>query len=57
MAVHLYGQVCDIESLFRFPAKKGNIFLIEDCAEAIGSSIKEKRVGTFGDVATFSFLK
>ena len=55
MAVHLYGQVCDIESLFAL-CKKKNIFLIEDCAEAIGSSINQRRVGTFGDVATFSFF-
>ncbi len=55
MAVHLYGQVCDIESLFAL-CKKKKIFLIEDCAEAIGSSINERRVGTFGDVATFSFF-
>ena len=55
MAVHLYGQVCEIESLVDLCRNK-NIFLIEDCAEAIGSSIKKKRVGTFGDVATFSFF-
>ncbi len=55
MAVHLYGQVCEIESLFDL-CKAKKIFLIEDCAEAIGSSIKERRVGTFGDVATFSFF-
>ena len=55
MAVHLYGQVCDIEPLFNL-CKTKNIFLIEDCAEAIGSSIDQKRVGTFGDVATFSFF-
>mgnify|MGYP001296652997 CR=1 FL=1 len=55
MAVHLYGQVCDIEPLVDL-CKNKNIFLIEDCAEAIGSSIKERRVGTFGDASTFSFF-
>ena len=55
MAVHLYGQVCDIHTLLDL-CKDKNIFLIEDCAEAIGSSIKNKRVGTFGDIATFSFF-
>lgn len=55
MAVHLYGQICDIHTLLDL-CKDKNIFLIEDCAEAIGSSIKNKRVGTFGDIATFSFF-
>jgi len=55
MAVHLYGQVCDIEPFFHL-CKNKNLYLIEDCAEAIGSSLRERRVGTFGDVATFSFF-
>ena len=55
MIVHLYGQVADLDA-FRDLAKKYKILLIEDCAEAIGSEYKGKPVGTFGDVATFSFL-
>ena len=33
-----------------------NLFLIEDCAEALGSKYKNKHVGGFGDAATFSFF-
>jgi perosamine synthetase len=54
MAVHLYGHPCDMDSLSRI-CKNHNLFLIEDCAEATGSRYKNKSVGTFGDVSTFSF--
>ena len=54
MAVHLYGHPCDMEKLTEI-ARKYNIFLIEDCAEAFGSKFKNQHVGTFGDIATFSF--
>lgn len=55
MAVHLYGHPCDMDSLVEI-CKKHNIFLIEDCAEAIGTMYKGKHVGTFGDISTFSFF-
>lgn len=55
MAVHLYGQPCEMDEL-RAIAKKYRLFLIEDCAEAFGSTYKSRHVGTFGDVATFSFF-
>ncbi|MHB8580203.1 MAG: DegT/DnrJ/EryC1/StrS family aminotransferase, partial [Ignavibacteriaceae bacterium] len=54
MAVHLYGHPCEMDELVRI-AKENNLFLIEDCAEAFGSTYKKKHVGTFGDLATFSF--
>lgn len=54
MCVHLYGHPCNMEKLVNI-ATVNNLFLIEDCAEAIGSMYKGKHVGTFGDVATFSF--
>lgn len=54
MAVHLYGHPCDMEALKKI-CDEYNLFLIEDCAEAIGSKYKGQHVGTFGDVATFSF--
>lgn len=54
MCVHLYGHPCDMEKLVNV-AGDNNLFLIEDCAEAIGSMYNGKHVGTFGDVATFSF--
>ena len=34
---------------------ENDLFLIEDCAQAIGAEIKNKKVGTFGDIGTFSF--
>lgn len=55
MAVHLYGLSCDMEAISAL-CKEYNIYLIEDCAEAFGSKFKDKHVGTFGDVATFSFF-
>ncbi len=55
MAVHLYGQVCDMDALVGL-AKQHRLILIEDCAEALGSFYKNKHIGTFGDVATFSFF-
>tara|TARA_R110000868_G_scaffold12619_3_gene59971 strand:+ start:4748 stop:5842 length:1095 start_codon:yes stop_codon:yes gene_type:complete len=54
MCVHLYGHPCDMDSLVEI-AKVNKLFLIEDCAEAIGSKYKGRHVGTFGDVATYSF--
>lgn len=55
MAVHLYGHPCDMDALQAI-AKKYGLFLIEDCAEAIGTKYKGKHVGTFGDISTFSFF-
>lgn len=54
MVVHLYGNPCNMDSIIKI-AKKYNLFIIEDCAEALGSLYKNKPVGVFGDVATFSF--
>ncbi len=54
MVVHLYGHPCEMDALTKI-AKEHNIFLIEDCAEAFGSTYKGKHVGIFGDLATFSF--
>lgn len=55
MAVHLYGHPCEMDELVDI-CKENNIFLIEDCAEGFGSMYKNKFVGTFGDIATFSFF-
>lgn len=55
MPVHLYGHPCDMDSIMEI-AYKHRVFIIEDCAEAIGSEYKGKKVGTFGDVAAFSFF-
>jgi perosamine synthetase len=55
MAVHLYGHPCDMDAL-QLICKENDLYLIEDCAEAIGTKYKGKHVGTFGDIATFSFF-
>lgn len=55
LCVHLYGHPCDMTSIMQI-AKKHNLYVIEDCAEAFGSKHHEKYVGGFGDVATFSFF-
>lgn len=55
MCVHVYGVPCDIEDIVEF-ARKNNIKVIEDCAEALGSRVNGVHVGTLSDIATFSFF-
>ena len=55
IVVHLYGHPCDMDELVAI-CKEHDLFLIEDCAEAIGSEYKGKKVGSFGDMACFSFF-
>ncbi len=52
--VHLYGQAAEMDDLVRFCRKNG-LKMIEDCAQAHFSQWRGRRVGTFGDAATFSF--
>ena len=54
MVVHLYGNPCNMEAIMAI-AKQHNLFVVEDCAESLGSYYHGKLLGTFGDVATFSF--
>ena len=54
MPVHLYGQPCEMDSILSI-ARKHNLKVIEDCAQAHGATYKGKKVGSFGDVAGFSF--
>jgi len=53
IAVHLMGKPADMESI-RDIAKKYNLFVIEDAAEAHGTVYKGKNAGTMGDMAAFS---
>ncbi len=52
--VHLYGQPCDMDPIIEI-AQKYKIAILEDCAQAHGAMYKGRKVGTFGDVAAFSF--
>ena len=54
IAVHLYGNLCDMEKLIEISNKYG-VPIIEDSAEAIGSVWKSKRAGTMGKFGVFSF--
>jgi dTDP-4-amino-4,6-dideoxygalactose transaminase len=54
IAVHLYGQPCELHALMLF-CEKHNLFLIEDCAQAHFSAFADITTGTFGDLAAFSF--
>ena len=52
--VHLYGNAADMVEIQNI-AKEFKLFVIEDAAEAIGTRISGKHVGTFGDIGVFSF--
>ena len=52
--VHLYGHPCEMETLQAI-AKEHHLKIIEDAAEAHGAEYRNKRVGSLGDCATFSF--
>ena len=52
--VHLYGLPADMIRIIEI-AKRHNLLIIEDAAQAHSASINDKRVGTFGDAAAFSF--
>jgi CDP-6-deoxy-D-xylo-4-hexulose-3-dehydrase len=51
---HTLGNVFDLDRVAAF-VKKYNLWLIEDCCDALGSTWKGRKVGTFGDIATVSF--
>lgn len=53
--VHLYGQPCDMNVIMEI-AKKHDLFVIEDCCQAIGATFNGQMVGSFGDVGCFSFF-
>ena len=54
VVVHLYGQACQMDDILKI-AKKYNLYVIEDCAQAHNATYKGQKVGTFGDVGCFSF--
>jgi dTDP-4-amino-4,6-dideoxygalactose transaminase len=54
IVVHLYGQPADMDPIMAV-ARKHNLWVIEDCAQAHLAKYRGRLAGTFGDVATFSF--
>ncbi len=55
MPVHLFGQCAEMDTINEI-ARKHNLFVIEDGAQAIGAEYKGKRAGSLGDVGCFSFF-
>ena len=56
IVVHLNGLSCDLDPILKF-VKEKKLFLIEDCSQAHGAIYKGKKVGTFGDIAIWSFCQ
>ena len=54
LPVHLAGKSCKMDDIMKI-AKKNNLYIIEDCAHAIGTKFKKQHVGTFGESGCFSF--
>lgn len=54
LAVHLYGQACDMTRITEL-ARQYGLYVVEDCAQSHGNHWCGQRVGSFGDVACFSF--
>jgi dTDP-4-amino-4,6-dideoxygalactose transaminase len=53
IAVHLYGQSCDLDPMLAACARAG-VALIEDCAQAHGAALHGRKLGTMGQAAAFS---
>lgn len=56
IVVHLAGWPCDMDAIMKI-AKEKNLYVIEDCAQALGAKYKGKPVGSMGDVSIFSFCQ
>ena len=54
VAVDLYGHLCDYDKLSKI-AEKNNLTIIEDACQSVNTSYKEKKAGSFGNIASFSF--
>lgn len=56
LPVHLAGWPCDMDAIMSL-ARRHDLNVIEDCAQAHGATVNGRRVGSFGDVGTFSFCQ
>jgi dTDP-3-amino-3,4,6-trideoxy-alpha-D-glucose transaminase len=52
--VHLYGSPVDLQPILQF-ARQNNLFVVEDCSQAHGALYNNRKVGSLGDIAAFSF--
>ncbi len=56
IAVHLAGWPCDMDAILEI-ARRHNLMVVEDCAQATGATYKGRQVGSFGDAGAFSFCQ
>jgi len=55
LPVHIFGQPADMNAILSFAGAHG-LFVVEDCAQAIGAEYKGQKTGTMGDIGCFSFF-
>ncbi|OGK10007.1 MAG: hypothetical protein A2Y63_02610 [Candidatus Riflebacteria bacterium RBG_13_59_9] len=55
LPVHLYGHPCEMPRIVELVGRESGVMIFEDCAQALGAKVDGKPVGSFGDMAAFSF--